>query len=515
MPPTAAPVATGEIQTHGLKARLMVGMEVHVELATRSKMFSPAPNVAHPDFHDAEPNTLCDPIVLGMPGVLPVINKQAVEMAMLVGLALGCRIARMTKWDRKSYYYPDLPKNYQISQYDQPLCVDGAVEVPVTDEPDAPTHTVRIIRAHLEEDAGKLLHEAPGGTKIDHSIVDLNRAGTPLLEIVTHPDLDSPELVVSFAQLLRNTCRALGVSEGVMQRGHMRFEPNINVVIEKDGRTYKTPIVEIKNLNSFKALYAAVKFEFQRQIDEWLETGRVMGAGMKATRGWDDIDQVTVPQRQKEDAHDYRYFPDPDLVPVVVSDEWIASVKAHLPELPLQRQRRYVSELGLGVKDARALIEEREVCQFYERVLALGVDPRRAAAMLLNNGAKRANERGCLVSQLGITPPQIKGIVDLLQADKIGSTAADELFGLCCESPEPAEALAQKHGLLQVSDTAALEGYVDQVLANPKNAKIVEDLRGGKDKAIGALMGQIMKLSKGQANPKLVTELIKSRITGG
>ncbi len=500
-----------------LKARLIVGMEIHVELATRSKMFTCAPNVAHPDHFDAEPNTLCDPVVLGMPGVLPVINKRAVEMSMLVGLALGCKIARTTKWDRKSYYYPDLPKNYQISQYDQPLCHDGRVEIPTSSEPDAPFKTIRIIRAHLEEDAGKLLHEAPGGVKIDHSIVDLNRAGTPLLEIVTEPDFDTAEEAVSFGQALRNICRFLGVSEGIMQKGHMRFEPNINVEITRNGETFKTPIVEIKNLNSFKALFGAIRYEHQRQVEDWLETGRVMGAGAKSTRGWDDVNQATTLQREKEDAHDYRYFPDPDLVPITVSDDWIESVRADLPELPLQRERRYIDDLGLNVKDARALIDDRDVCLFYEAVLTEGVEPKRAAAMLLNYGAKRANERGCLVSDLGITPKQIKEIADLAAADKIGSSAADELFGHCCDpqnQDSSATAIAEKHGLLQVSNTSELEGFIDQVLADPKNAKPVADIQAGKDKAIGALLGQIMKLSKGRANPKIVGDLIKQRVRG-
>ncbi len=498
----------------GIKARLMVGMEVHVELSTRSKMFTSAPNVAHPDYYEAGPNTLCDPVVLGMPGVLPVINKRAVEMSMLVGLALGCEIAKQTKWDRKSYYYPDLPKNYQISQYDQPLCHDGQVDIPMDGEG---TKTIRIIRAHLEEDAGKLMHEGPGGVKIDHSIVDLNRAGTPLLEIVTEPDFDSAQQAVTFGQTLRNICRSLGVSEGIMQKGHMRFEPNINVIIEKDGQTYKTPIVEIKNLNSFKALHGAIEYEYQRQIEDWLETGRVMKSGAKSTRGWDDVKMVTVLQREKEEAHDYRYFPDPDLVPVVVDDAWIERVRAELPELPLVREKRYTEQLGLNVKDARALIDEPKVCKFFEEVLSAGVEPKRAAAMLLNYGAKRANERGCAIHELGVTPGQIKEIAELAAADKIGSSAADELFGHCCDprnQGQTAEALAEKHGLLQVSDTGALEGYVKEVLANPKNAKIVGDIQDGKDKAIGALLGQVMKLSKGQANPKLVGDMIKQQVRG-
>ncbi len=503
--------------TADITTRLMVGMEVHVELATRSKMFTAAPNVAHPDRFDAEPNTLTDPVVLGMPGVLPVINKEAVEMAMLVGLALGCRIAKFTKWDRKSYYYPDLPKNYQISQYDLPLCDQGAIDIPVSDEPGAAMKTIRIVRAHLEEDAGKLLHEAPGGLPIDHSIVDLNRAGTPLLEIVTYPDFVTPDEVVCFGHVLRHICRHLGVSEGIMQRGHIRFEPNINVVIEKDGREYRTPIVEIKNLNSFKAVYGAVQYEYHRQVDEWLETGRVMGAGEKSTRGWDDARQVTVLQREKEEAHDYRYFPDPDLVPLVVSDDWLETIKSKLPELPLQREKRYTEKLGLNVKDARALIDDPKLFTFYETVLTAGTDPKRAAAMLLNYGAKRANERGCRIDELGITPQQIKGIVDLAAADQIGSSAADELFGHCCDPRNQgasAQDLAEKHGLLQVSDSATLEGFIAEVLANPRNEKIVADIQAGKDKAIGALVGQVMKLSKGQANPKLVGGMIKERLRG-
>ncbi|MCE9588947.1 MAG: Asp-tRNA(Asn)/Glu-tRNA(Gln) amidotransferase subunit GatB [Planctomycetes bacterium] len=498
-----------------IKARLMVGMEIHVELATRSKMFTSAPNVAHPDYFDAEPNSLCDPVVLGMPGVLPVMNRRAVEMSMLVGLALGCTINRKTKWDRKSYYYPDLPKNYQISQYDQPLCIDGSVESPVSDQPGAATRTIRIIRAHLEEDAGKLLHEAPGGFAIDYSIVDLNRAGTPLLEIVTHPDFDSAEQVVAFGQALRNICRFLGVTEGIMQKGHMRFEPNINVVIERDGKTYKTPIVEIKNLNSFKALHGAVNYEYQRQIDEWLETGVVMKAGAKSTRGWDDTTGSTFLQREKEEAHDYRYFPDPDLVHVVVDDAWMARVKAQLLELPLAREKRYIETLGMSVKDARALIDEPRACLFFEAVLAAGVDAKRASSIMLNNLAKRANERACRVDELGISASQVKAIADLSAADKIGSAAADDLIGLCCESAnkdaDPLK-LAEQRGLLQVSDDSALDEWVQQVIA--QNEKVVAQIKAGKESAIMSLMGGVMKLSKGKANAKVVQEKLRKALLG-
>ncbi|QQE12749.1 Asp-tRNA(Asn)/Glu-tRNA(Gln) amidotransferase subunit GatB [Planctomycetota bacterium] len=501
-------------ESTGLKAKLKVGMEIHVELATRSKMWTAAPNVAHPDFFDSEPNTLLSPVVIGMPGTLPVMNKEAVEMSIKVGMALDCEIAKKCKWDRKSYYYPDLPKNYQISQYDQPLVGEGEMEIPLTDDPNGPTKTIRITRAHLEEDAGKLAHEGPGGAPIDHSIVDLNRAGTPLLEIVTEPDFSSADEAVTFGQMLRDICRHLGVSEGIMQKGHMRFEPNINVEIEKDGKVYKTPIVEIKNLNSFRAVHGAITHEYDRQIEEWLETGVVMGARAKTTRGWDDVKGVTLLQRTKEDADEYRYFPDPDLVDLIVEDEWLAEIGKGVTELPLKKLQRYMGEYKLNEKDARALVDEPATTRYYEKTLELGMDPKRAATMLLNYGLKRANEAGCRIDEIGITAEQVAGIEALLKDDKIGSSAADELFGYCCESDDTAEKLADKHGLVQVSDTGALEGFVDEVLANDRNAKIVADIEGGKDAAVGALIGQIMKLSKGQANPKMIREIIIKKVRG-
>jgi aspartyl-tRNA(Asn)/glutamyl-tRNA(Gln) amidotransferase subunit B len=498
-----------------IKTRLMVGMEIHVELATRSKMWTSAPNVAHRKYFDAQPNTLLDPVVVGMPGVLPVMNRQAVEMAMRVGRALGCQIARHTKWDRKSYYYPDLPKNYQISQYDLPLCGEGVLEIPASDEPDAPMKTVRILRAHLEEDAGKLLHEAPGGLPIDHSIVDLNRAGTPLLEIVTYPDLETPEQCVIFGQALRNICRHLGVTEGIMQRGHMRFEPNINVIIEKNGQTYKTPIVEIKNLNSFKAVQGAVAYEYQRQVDDWLDTGRVMGERAKSTRGWDDARGITTHQRHKEDADEYRYFPDPDLVDLKVDDAWLKRIDDSIPQLPLAKQRKYVQEYGLSPVNARTLVDEPQVTAFFESVIAAGVEPKRAAALLLNYGAKYANARGCRIDELGITSHQIKEMADLIDAGKLSSNAVDTLFGFCMHHPDKSiNELASFYSLIQVSDADELETYVMGVLVDPRNKKIIEDIRNGKDKAIGALVGQVMKSSFGQTNPTLVANIIKQKLRG-
>ncbi|MEL7088461.1 MAG: Asp-tRNA(Asn)/Glu-tRNA(Gln) amidotransferase GatCAB subunit B, partial [Planctomycetota bacterium] len=370
--------------------------------------------------------------------------------------------------------------------------------------------------AHLEEDAGKLLHDLPGGGFSDGSLVDLNRAGTPLLEIVTEPDFTSADDAVAFGQTLRDICRHLGVTEGIMQKGHMRFEPNINVILTKpSGEQFATPVVEIKNLNSFKAVHGSIVYEHHQQVERWLDDGKVMGARVKSTRGWDDGKLVTTPQREKEDADEYRYFPDPDLVTLRISDDWREAIRADLPELPAVKKDRYVGEYGLKPIDADHLLAEPANSRFFEACVAAPggkAEPRRIAAMLLNAGAKRANEAGVFLDGLGITPKQVADTVALQDADQISAGAADKLFGYACESDAPAETLAEEHGLLQVSDDGQLDEWITQVLADPKNEKAIEQIRGGKNKAIGALLGQIMKLSKGQANPKVVGEKIKARL---
>ncbi len=514
-----------------------IGLEVHVELATRTKMFTAAPSAAHRSNFDAAPNTLIDPVVLGLPGALPVVNAAAVEMSMLVGLALGCSIAPVTRWDRKSYFYPDLPKNYQISQYDLPLCFDGAVDIPAPGpdgRPDyaGPTRRIGIIRAHLEEDAGKLLHEAPGGGAIDGSIVDYNRAGTPLLEIVTQPDFTSADEAVIFAQLLRATCRLLGVTEGIMQRGHMRFEPNINCVLTlDDGRTVVTPITEVKNLNSFRSLRGAIEHELAEQPRRWLEDGREHGggggagfAGGKTTRGWDDVRGVTFLQREKEEAHDYRYFPDPDLPPLRIPASWRDAVAERLPELPLARVRRYLTEYAFSTKEAEALVDEPATCLLFEAAREAAQDlgvlstraARQAANFVLQNAMKRANERGVSVAELGVSAQQIAAIIKMREDGAISSTAADELFGLLCEpvhaGADPA-ALAEQRGMLIVRDDAAVDAWIDAAIA--EHAKAAEDVRAGKMQAIGRLVGAVMKASGGAVDAAEVRERILKRLGGG
>jgi len=503
-----------------VRTNLIVGLEIHVELATRTKMWTRVPNAADPANYDAAPNGLVDPVVAALPGSLPVMNRRAVEMAMMVGLALQCRIAAFSKWDRKNYCYPDLPKGYQISQYDLPLCGDGAMDLPM---PDGSTRRIGIIRAHLEEDTGKLGHELPGGGEYAGSLVDLNRAGTPLLEIVTAPDFTSADEVVAFARELRNLCRFLGVTEGIMQRGHMRFEPNVNVTIETaDGHRHATPIVEVKNLNSFRALKGAIEHEAQRQVEEWRRTGRTMGPGMKSTRGWDDLGLRTVLQREKEDAHDYRYFPDPDLVPVTVDDAWRESVRASLPELPIARRARYVADYGLPEKDALALTDERDLCFLFDAAATAaaeggvfpGAGPAGFAAgkLLLNNVAKRANELGVEIGELGLSAAQVAGVLALREKGTIGPQAVDPLLAELTAGSRGQDPLAaaERLGLLQVRDEAALDAWVADAIA--QNPQSVADLRGGKDAAIGRVVGSVMKLSGGKADAKDAARRIRAAL---
>jgi len=503
----------------------IIGLEVHVELSTRRKMFSAAPSPADPARHEDPPNSLIDPVVLGLPGALPTMNGAAVELAMRVGLALRCTIASVTKWDRKSYFYPDMPKAYQISQYDLPLCFDGAVDLPQADAagfPDlsAPSRRIGILRAHLEEDAGKLLHEAPGGGKIDFSILDLNRAGTPLLEIVTQPDFSASDQVVLFAKSLRTLLRFLDVTQGIMQKGHIRFEPNINCRLAlADGRIAVTPIVEVKNLNSFKSLKGAIDFELADQPRRWLEDQREHGPNTKTTRGWDDARSATFVQREKEDAHDYRYFPDPDLPPVRVDQAWKDRIASTLPEPPLDRFRRYVNEAGLAPKEAFALTEEPDTCRFYEAVVdaiaARGPDRPRAGKLganwVLGACAKRANEHGVQPHEVGILSANLAAIAVMRETGDLNNQGAESIFAELCGVAQPVDvtALAQSRGLLVVRDDAAVESWIaEAIAANPKAA---EDVRAGKIAAIGRLVGDVMKRSGGVADAASVrTRMLKA-----
>jgi aspartyl-tRNA(Asn)/glutamyl-tRNA(Gln) amidotransferase subunit B len=484
-----------------MEIKLIVGLEIHVQLATKTKMFCGCKL----GFNDP-PNTNVCPVCIGMPGVLPVMNKTAYEYAVKAGLALNCQIARFTKWDRKSYYYPDLPKNYQISQYDLPMSFDGYMEITLDN---GETKTIRIIRAHLEEDTGKNLHEG-----LAHSQVDLNRAGTPLLEIVTQPDLNSPEECRILAIELQKLVQFLGISEANMQKGHMRFEPNINLIIDDNGQTYRTPICEVKNLNSFRALERSVAYEQWRQLEEWKrDHSHTHENHGKQNRGWDDMKNETVFQREKEEAHEYRYFPEPDLVPVEIDDAWLKRIQSEMPELPLARKKRFIEEYGLSEYDAGVLTANRATADYFDAAIQLGGFPKRVANIITQFGLKVANDRNCTVNELGITPAQVGKLATLLEAGTINASVGATIFEKMLTEPGDPEKIAKTSNLIQQSDAGALGALLDEVIA--ANAKAFDDFQsGGKKagKARGFLLGQVMQKTKGQANPQVVGQLLDAKV---
>ena len=484
-----------------LQYKVIVGLEIHVHLDTATKMFCGCAV----QFGEQANSRVC-PVCLGMPGSLPVMNKQAFEYAVLAGLSLNCKIAKFTKWDRKRYYYPDLPKNYQISQYDLPFSENGFIEIPIGD---GQSKKIGIIRAHLEEDAGKNLH-ATG----NFSQVDLNRAGTPLLEIVTEPDMNSGVEVRGLAEELQRIVRYLGVSQGNMQQGQMRFEPNVNLIITRDGKEYKTPITEVKNLNSFRVLERSVDYEVARQLEEFERTGQTMEMGNKTTRGWDDERQETVLQREKEEAHDYRYFPDPDLVPVELTDEQIEKIKSRMCELPLSRQMRYVSKYKLSDYDAGVLTGERAVSDFFDEAVTNGGDPKRVCNLLTQVGLKLANETGKGFDELGLKADGLARLAKMIDDGTVSATAGNTIMEKMVETGNEPQAIAEELDLLQKSDAGELEAIVEKVIS--ENPQAVSDVTtGGKKskKAMGFLLGQVIQKTNGQANPKIVSEILGKKLS--
>ncbi|MCF7954679.1 MAG: Asp-tRNA(Asn)/Glu-tRNA(Gln) amidotransferase subunit GatB [Phycisphaerae bacterium] len=480
--------------------KIIVGLEIHVQLNTRTKIFCGC-ELAFGD----QANTHVCPVCIGMPGVMPVMNKKAYEYSVLAGLALNCNIPSFTKWDRKSYYYPDLPKNYQISQYDLPMSEHGYIEIPLEN---GETKKIRILRAHLEEDAGKNTH-----TLGNFSAVDLNRAGTPLLEIVTEPDMNNGAEVKALAIELQKIVRYLGVSLADMQKGHMRFEPNINLHITKDGKLYKTPISEVKNLNSFRALEGSVEYEARRQLNDFIEHGTTMETGDKATYGWDDVNQCTVLQRIKEAAHDYRYFPEPDLVPIEMNEEWLNEIKSNLCELPIAKQKRFVSEYKLSDYDAGVLTADRATGEFFDAAVAAGATPKRVCNLITQVGAKLANEAGCGVAELGVEAQVLGKLAKMVDDSEVSASASETIFEEMVKTKKAPEVIAEEMNLIQKSDAGEIETLVDAVIA--ENEKAVADVKeGGKksNKSMGFLMGQVMQKSKGQANPKVVSQLLGQKL---
>ena len=487
-----------------LTIRPIIGLEIHVQLATKTKLFCSCPLA-----FGAEPNSHVCPVCIGMPGVLPVMNRQAVEFSIRTGLALNCTISSFSKWDRKSYYYPDLPKNYQISQYDLPLCHDGAFDVP-TGAP-GETRRVGIIRAHLEEDAGKNLHERPGITQ-----VDLNRTGTPLLEIVTQPDLASAEEAYNFCVELQRLVAYLGVSEANMQKGQMRFEPNINVAITYQGQEYRTPICEVKNLNSFRAVRDAIAYEIERHITDWMANrDYVVKKAPKENRGWDDVRGVTEYQRSKEEAHDYRYFPDPDLVPVEVDEAWLARVRATVAETPVQRSARMQRDYRLSPADADTILADRATADLFEQAAKLG-NAATLGKQFISFWSAQANTRGTTIAGLDIDAARLGELSKITADGVINATAAAVIAEKMLASPDAPQQIAEREGMLQVRDEGAMQAWVDEAFT--ANAKAVQDAIANPKKqkqARGFLLGQVMKISGGKADPKIVGDLIDKKLANG
>ncbi len=470
------------------KYEVVIGLEVHAQLKTNSKIFAPDGC----EFGN-EQNTQISPITLGMPGVLPVLNKAVVDMGILTGLALNCEIAEKCKFDRKQYFYPDLPKGYQISQYDEPICGKGYLMVN--------GKKIGITRAHLEEDAGKLVHAgADGLAGSSYSLVDLNRAGTPLLEIVSEPDMRSPQEARQYMEELRNIVRYVGVCDGNLEEGSMRCDANISIMPK--GSTKFGTRAEIKNVNSFKALERALEYEIDRQI-ELVEDGEEV---VQETRLWDDNAGVTRSMRGKEDAHDYRYFPEPDLMPLEISREWVEKIKSTMPELPEQKRQRYM-ELGLSEYDASVVVEQMDLAMFFDEVLKLGANPKIAVNFLMGEISAYLKEEKLSINESKLTPENMVELISLIEKATISNNIGKQIIVDMLKDGEKASVIVEKKGLSQISDTGAIKEIAQKIIdANPSQ---VEAYRGGKDKLFGFFVGQVMKETKGRANPQAVNEILK------
>ncbi len=472
---------------------VVVGVEVHAQLRTRSKLFCGCSTA-----FGAGPNTQVCPVCLALPGSLPVINRQAVDMAVRTGLALGCTLRSPNRFARKNYFYPDLPKGYQISQYEAPICEHGRLDIRAGEA----MKTVRIRRAHLEEDAGKNVHES--GTA--WSRVDLNRAGTPLLEIVTEPDLHSADEVVAYLKTLRDLLMYLEVCDGNMEEGSFRCEPNLS--LRRRGQSALGTKVELKNINSFKFAKDAMEYEIKRQAKLLDEGGTVV----QETRLWDAERGQTVVMRSKEDAHDYRYFPDPDLLPVTLDPAWIEELRSTLPESPAAKQQRFVAEYGLPDYDAGVLTSTKAHAEYFEACVKLFPQPKTVSNWVMGEVLREWNQAGVTPDASPVTPERLVGLLQLVEQGTVSLKAARELFPELYASGKPAEQLVKEKGLTQVSDEGALSAIVDAVLS--KNPAQVEQYKGGKPQVLGFLVGQVMKASGGKANPGKVNDLLKRALGG-
>ncbi len=464
----------------------IIGLEVHVELKTKSKIFSPSPNA-----FGAAPNENTNPIDLGYPGVLPVLNKEAVNFAMKAAMALNCEIATHTKFDRKNYFYPDNPKAYQISQFDQPIGENGSIEIEV----DGYTKKIGITRIHMEEDAGKLSHTGDG-----YSLVDYNRQGTPLIEIVSEPDLRTPAEAYAYLEKIRNIIQYTGVSDVKMEEGSLRCDANIS--LRPIGQEKFGTKAELKNLNSFTFVQKGLEFEEKRQQKVLLAGGEIL----QETRRYDESTKETILMRIKEDPDDYRYFPEPDLVPLYIDDAWKERVRASIPELPDARKARYVNELGLPAYDAMVLTLSVEMSDFFEATLKADADPKAASNWLMGEVSAYLNKQQKDLSDTALTPEGLAKMITLIEDGTLSSKLAKKVFAELIENGGDPEQIVKDKGLVQISDEGQLTEIISSIL--DQNEQSVVDFKNGKDRALGFLVGQVMKQTKGQANPPMVNKIL-------
>jgi aspartyl-tRNA(Asn)/glutamyl-tRNA(Gln) amidotransferase subunit B len=467
----------------------VIGLETHVQLKTRSKMWCGCAN----EF-GALPNTNVCPVCLGMPGVLPVANEEALKLTALTGILLNCEIPRFAKFDRKNYFYPDAPKNYQVTQYDKPSTQNGYVDF----EFQGGISRVRITRAHLEEDVGKNFHFDR------NSGVDFNRAGVPLLEIVSEPEITSADMAYAYLNALKDILMHGGASDCDMEKGMVRCD--VNVSVRPKGQKELGAKIEIKNMNTFSGARRALEYEIPRQIAELKRGGKLS----QETRRWDDVAEITETMRSKEQAHDYRYFPEPDLMPFVPSDEWIASVKARAVELPLARKCRFIDTYQLPASDAQTFVDDVPLGDYFEGIARQSKNPKAVANWVINNLRAKITETGVALGEVKFDPMHILELVTLVEEKTISTSIAQTVFAEMFTSGNAPRAIVQEKGLAQVTDTSAIEKFCDEAIA--ANPKSVADYKSGKVAALNALKGQVMKLSKGKANPNLVGEILEHKL---
>lgn len=478
-----------------MKYESVIGLEVHAELKTKTKIFCGCST----EF-GADPNTHVCPVCLGLPGVLPVLNKEVLHFAVKAGLALHCDILPFSKFDRKNYYYPDLPKNFQTSQFDLPICLNGYVDIEVGGK----QRRIHLTRIHMEEDAGKLVHSGSTIDTSDSSCVDYNRTGVPLIEIVSEPDIRSGEEARAYLEKLRSILQYLGVSDCRMEEGSMRCDANIS--IRPVGSETLGTKTEIKNINSFSGVQKGIEYEAVRQA-QILEEG---GTIQQATRGWEEAKGITVLQRIKEGSSDYRYFPEPDLIPIEVSAEYIEEVRRELPELPDVRKERFKTEFGLSDYDSSLLTADKATADYFEAVVQDGIDAKTVSNWILGEIAKKLNEEGISIEHIPVTPTALAALLRLIQGGTISGTMAKQVLPEMWSTQKSADEVVKEKGLVQITDTNALEEIVQKIIdANPQS---VADYQAGKKKAIGFLVGQIMKETKGRANPGMVNQLLQQKL---